>query len=549
MVLSTPSKHLQRAGRRRGAGTRGAGKSATRQLVEFIVLIGWLGFIAWSGYTLGLSSGPGVTPVDTAEAPCDPTLSAEASKFVSNTMTYKETIPNTIPDGICDGFNGHESTNAEGHTFAELQQQWSCAWIHANSSQVHQHVKVLNGGLSKTKWSSIITMDPKNFASTYMSQYPRDTRITQPVVVFSHRPLENQDKLQQTCKVLDVAIVPDTPGTCVSVTETFHDVASYHMLHAERTNKGNFVLAANAIQDRHVPGEKDYDVARDLLKQYFIHRQTVENAVASLPKNKNKPINNSKLDAVACLIEDSNDLDLFKNSLAHAKKFAIRATIFYVFTTNGDVNKEAKNIGVKTIYIPKLASVGSNIDVTDNKLKISLRRAFLLAWFSFASAEWGSRILWQSPGTIWMSHPDRVSSSVPNVEVSWSYKGHGDPRAAPFYISFDMFLATPADRTTHLLHEILLHFDLVVAWLSIDTVASYRLSENNSRYGTTSFILSPEDVLHIDAMGRKLENIKEVVELSNKDKPKVLVFPSELDGMGANEAIGLMKQVPGLWLL
>ena len=76
------------------------------------------------------------------------------------------------------------------------------------------------------------------------------------------------------CKVLDIAVVPDRPGVCVVVTETFHDVASYHMLHANKLaategrsgggggGKEKFVLAANAIEGRTIPSEQSYETAR-----------------------------------------------------------------------------------------------------------------------------------------------------------------------------------------------------------------------------------------------------------------------------------------------
>jgi hypothetical protein len=59
-------------------------------------------------------------------------------------------------------------------------------------------------------------------------------RALQPVTIFSHKPLEKFEELGEVCKVLDIAVIPDKPGVCVAVTETYHDVASYHMLHADR---------------------------------------------------------------------------------------------------------------------------------------------------------------------------------------------------------------------------------------------------------------------------------------------------------------------------
>ena len=129
----------------------------------------------------------------------------------------------------------------------------------------------------------------------------------------------------------------------------------------------------------------------------------------------------------------------------------------------------------------------------------------------------------------------------------WSYRGRQDAKAAPFYISTDFYYASSQDRSTHLLHEVILHFDLVLAWYSLDTTMSYRLSENNSRYGTTSSIIAPHDVLHVDNMGRDINKIKEAFN-DVKDRPSVLVLPMDVNGMSASEQIELLKQL-NFWTL
>ena len=152
-------------------------------------------------------------------------------------------------------------------------------------------------------------------------------------------------------------------------------------------------------------------------------------------------------------------------------------------------------------------------------------------------------MLWQSPGTIWLGKPDHVIAEVPEVEMIWSYKGRDDPRSAPFFVSFDFFVHGIEERPVHLLHEILLHYDLVMAWNSLDAVASYRLSENNARYGTTTFVLAPHKVLHLDLQGREIAKIKEAI--ASMDPPKVIVVPCE--DLSASDAMKILKEA-GLWI-
>jgi hypothetical protein len=134
--------------------------------------------------------------------------------------------------------------------------------------------------------------------------------------------------------------------------------------------------------------------------------------------------------------------------------------------------------GVKVIFLPELAAVGLRGDADVGGV---MRRYFLQAWLAFAVANSLNKMLWQSPGTVWLERPDNIVNIAPLVEVLWAYKGRNDKRAAPFFCSFDFFAVTGAERAIHLMHEIVLHFDLVLAWNSLDALSSYRLSENNAR--------------------------------------------------------------------
>ena len=78
----------------------------------------------------------------------------------------------------------------------------------AKASLANQQIFPDGNGLEKTKWKSILSVEPKAFFSKYLHQYPADTRASQPVVVFSHRPLEDVEKISEVCKVIDVAVVP-----------------------------------------------------------------------------------------------------------------------------------------------------------------------------------------------------------------------------------------------------------------------------------------------------------------------------------------------------
>lgn len=311
-----------------------------------------------------------------------------------------------------------------------------------------------------------------SLTSEQCPQYPGDTRAIQPVVVFSHKPLASEAEIADVCKVIDIAIVPDSPGVCVAVTETFHDVASYHMLHADKQADGTFAITANSLEGRTLPDETAYAAARALLLQYFDNMDVVVTAVKAVPR-----FGASKV-VVGTILDDPAEMELFKNSVQSAIKVGVNKNKFCVFTSSHAINNGLRSFGVKVIFLESLSGVGR---LGDANVDAKYRRYFLQAWFAFTVASSGIKMLWQSPGTIWLERPDNVVNSAPVVEALWSFKGRKDPRAGPFFSSFDFFVPSPAERPVHLLHEILLHFDLVLAWESLDAVASYRLLENNSR--------------------------------------------------------------------
>ena len=140
-----------------------------------------------------------------------------------------------------------------GFSFDELRTMWKCSHAEGNNSEINQQILPEDISIEKTKWKSILTVEPKAFFKKFLSQYPGDTRATQPVLIFSHKPLNSFEEVTDICKVIDVAVVPDRPDVCVAITETYHDVASYHMLHAERQTDGSFTLAANSLEGRVLP--------------------------------------------------------------------------------------------------------------------------------------------------------------------------------------------------------------------------------------------------------------------------------------------------------
>jgi hypothetical protein len=440
-------------------------KSMLRTIIEFLLFIVWLICTGFAGYYLGYDE----TSIDCPEVlttianPPNPTIRSqiETKPVIStpNVQCMNEVSALSKPPPLF---------KEGGYTLQELESLWECSHAVGNLTELNAKMLPTDLHMEKTKWKSIITVEPKPFFEKYLSQYPGDTRALQPVIVFSHKPLNSFDELSDVCKVLDIAVVPDKPGTCVAVTETYHDVASYHMLHADKQVDGSFSLTSNFIDGRILPDETAYAAARNLILEFFKHQEAVQSAMKNIPKfSKGKVV-------VASLVDDVIDTELFLNSYQSALKHGISKGKFCIFTTSKQVSEDLSKTGIKIVFLPMLTDVAIH-------LSPKLRRYFLQTWLAFAAANSLAKVLWQTPSTIWFERPDNLVHAFPIVETLWIFKGRRDPRSAPFFISFDFMIIHGVERPVHLLHELIMHFDLIMAWDSLDAVTAYRLSENNSR--------------------------------------------------------------------
>jgi len=395
--------------------------------------------------------------------------------------------------------------------------------------------------INGTRWTGIRAVPRDKFFKKWLKQYPPNTAADHPVLVFAHEKGINtrgSDKLHDFCRVMDVALVPDRPGLCVSVTETNHDMASYHMLTSvvqdgSESDPRNYAivgsdqtpaniqyvpnhkLSSNFMQTRRLPDEKDYSRTRAVFEVFFERSKAVATALKVVPIHNASASGYRRTQWVGCVVVDVAQADLFRNSVLSAMALGVNYKKFWAFTPTWGVrdrllgrNMPGQSEPIQTVYLPGLETIMATIPT-------ELGTHFLQAWFAHALAAQGTRMLWQSPATAWLERPDRLVNRVPNVEIVSVYKGRGDVNSEPFFPSFDFVTFGTEDRSVHLLHEVLMHFDLVLAWKSLDAVLSYRLAENNARYGTSVAVLDPEVVMHGDVFAEDKS-----LEASLRDKTK-----------------------------
>mmetsp|Transcript_8623 Transcript_8623/g.16156 ORF Transcript_8623/g.16156 Transcript_8623/m.16156 type:complete len:517 (+) Transcript_8623:120-1670(+) len=514
------------ASRRRNDARPAKKPSSFRRLMDVVFFALWLGVTGMGGYFLGSTS------LNDPNLPCPPSGgAASAPEAVSS--SNQRTQVRTPSVSQCQQRHGHSShiSAATGSgpgsaILTQLKDSWTCSRArYSNGSQSSP----LHVDMKGTKWQGIIQVEPDAFFDRYLQQYPGDMASTRPVIAFSHKKAKTLKDLED-CKVMDVAIIPDKPGVCIAVTETFHDVASYHMLHAQRDESTDELsLVSNHIAPRSMPSDASYGMARTLLLEYFKQNEPISKAMAQLKK---------KTMVVATLVDNESDIQLAENSIKSFLRLGGTKDQFFVIKRSDSIS--CKTLNAKCITVGKAANLGSSISDP------FVSRNFLQAWLAFAAADAGASVLWQSPGTVWMKHPTELLGKMPkDLDTMFLFKGREDARAAPFHISTDLFYASSSDRAIHLLHEVMLHADLMIEWRSMDATASYRLSENNARYGTSTYLFPPHSALHTILMDHHSPTA--IFEAATSpEHPQVIVFPrSEMD---SEDIIKVMKESK-LWLL
>lgn len=435
-------------------------------------------------------------------------------------------------------------------------------------AQLERDIYLPNNG---TRWSGIMASPSDQFFKRWLAQYPPNTNAGVPVLVFAHEKAirHGSQRLPNFCRVMDVALVPDRPGLCTSVTETNHDMASYHMLKSEvqegsATDSANYEvvpptarhasnvqyvpmhsLSSNSMLSRSLPQELDYSRTRDMLQVFFQHNDAVAETLRVVPIHNASEPGYRRTQWVGCVVVDLPQAELFRNSVLSAMALGVNYKKFWAFTPSAQVRDALLGSALpgmrdpmQTVFLPGL----DGLRVAD--LAPELSTHFLQAWLAFALAAQGSRMLWQAPATAWLERPDRLVNRARSVEIVSVYKGRGDHNSEPFYPSFDFIAFGTEDRPVHLLHEVVMHFDLVLAWQSLDAVLSYRLAENNARYGTSVAVLDPEVVMHGDVF---LEDTNLEESLRTKTK-KPLALALSREDVNPEQAKAKLKDL-GYWYI
>ena len=187
-----------------------------RSALETAVFCGWLLVTGIGGYFLGH------TPLS-QEHTCPPQSSpvvvaqqAEVPKCIPRPPVVKPTQP---PLGTNSGVGyALGAVDKEGgFTMDDIKRMWKCSHAVESPTSPKERMFPSDSNVDKTKWKSIVSVEPKAFFERYLSQYPGDTRAIQPVVIFSHKPLMNSS-LDHIAEVTLSPTKPDSHNNDMCVT-------------------------------------------------------------------------------------------------------------------------------------------------------------------------------------------------------------------------------------------------------------------------------------------------------------------------------------------
>jgi hypothetical protein len=514
-----------------------------------------------------------------------------------NCIFFNKCDTNIIPPENCPqtnaNFNKHDNTLSNAYTRTvvrdddieykkyRIRSQFA-AQVKSNSGRKPMPDKILMGpGQNGTRWAGVIAADGPTFWKRWLHQYPSDMVSDRPALIFSHENAikHGSKKLWKTCKIMDVAIIPDVPGVCAAITETMQDNQAYHPLtstvvKSSANDHNRYTVRSDGsvmfIPEHHLgdggdslgargrakplPQTDDYSCAREALKMFFEKSDVMKDALSLIPVQNQTHPDYRRTQWVGCVVEDESDLELLRNSVMSTIKIGVHPTKFWVFTTNPSLKVKmdtihlGKNIpqGIQSVVLTGLEL--NEIGNTVCKKSRNFKTHFMQIWLAFTASDLGIRFLWQSPATVWLERPDRIVNVAPNVEIISIFKGREKGKMDPFRPSFDFLIAGTEPRAQHLLHEILMHVELISTWKSLEDVLAYRLTENNSRYGLSVSVLPPEVATHSDFVQLKDvsgENITNYIKSLAPQKPSVIVLPRHVGQRRAKAILSYLN----LWFL
>ena len=166
--------------RKKGATSGSGGGGWIRSVLETVLFVVWLIFTGIGGYFVGYTPSPVQTcPPQPAPVVITPQIEVPivVPKCIPREPSVKIPPPSSSSSSSSSGTNGvgyalGAVESEGGFTMDDIKQMWKCSHAVETPTSPKDRMFPSDGNIEKTKWKSIISLEPKSFFERYLSQYP-----------------------------------------------------------------------------------------------------------------------------------------------------------------------------------------------------------------------------------------------------------------------------------------------------------------------------------------------------------------------------------------
>ena len=328
------------------------------------------------------------------------------------------------------------------------------------------------------------------------------------------------------CKEVDVAIVGGGDKRCLLLAQTNSKALPYHVLRYARTGEARaWALKKRGDPKTELPGPQLRSRAMGLLtefyKQYDATASALDKVLAGVawPKHETagKHGNLQRYHTgrrgrrallggrrgggapagghrrVLMTAVNAYDVDLALNFVASAKRKRIPIDNLVVVCADAPSAEALRAVGVAVFHH---AGLGFDQNVNSDAKRAHGAfgdRAFVdMMWFKIAplyvANMLGYDVLFMDADVVWFGDPWEALYAH-DADSVWMDDGARTPRFAPFFANTGFFLLKSTWRSETLMAQLLISYDVVVAWQSHQAVTNQFLAEAHSQAGLSIDVL------------------------------------------------------------
>ena len=176
-------RNKYQGGTKKRSSNSSGGGGWIRSVLETVLFIVWLIFTGIGGYFIG-HTGQTPHPVQTCPpqpAPIVVTTQVDVPVVVPKCIPREPSVkvppPSSSSSSSTSGTNGvgyalGAVDKDGGYTMDDIKHMWKCSHAVETPTSPQERMFPSDKNIEKTKWKSIVSLEPKYFFDRYLSQYP-----------------------------------------------------------------------------------------------------------------------------------------------------------------------------------------------------------------------------------------------------------------------------------------------------------------------------------------------------------------------------------------